>query len=179
MAIVECGGSRFLFLFIQRIFCTVLFFTCSLLYMLNVWMPSTKKTNGTDGFPFSSRPPWSKLEAISAESKKSTSFMVNSKLRLETSLSANQNIVIFSCTAFWDACLFYTSNLRKHAGEGTRLSGSGNSQFLNKVIKARWVSLLKKGSGKRSSFIEVEGLLQIMSWNTSPIAPSSSHEMNF
>lgn len=37
----------------------------------------------------------------------------------------------------------------------------------------------QKRKRKRSSFIEVEGLLQIMSWNTSPIAPSSSHEMNF
>lgn len=57
------------------------------------------KENKWNGW-ISSRPPWSKLEAISAKFKKSTSFMVNSKLRLETSPSANQNIVIFSCTAF-------------------------------------------------------------------------------
>lgn len=55
----------------------------------------------------------------------------------------------------------------------------GICNFLNKVIKAGLVSLLKKGSGKRSSFIEVEDLLQIMSLNTLPIAQSSSHGMNF
>lgn len=55
----------------------------------------------------------------------------------------------------------------------------GIRNFLNKIIKAGLVSLPKKESGKRNSFIEVKELLQIMSLNMPPIAQSYSYGMNF
>lgn len=61
-------------------------------FVLETSKSGIKTTNGTNGFPFSSGPFRSNI----SWPKKSTSFMMNSKLRLETSPNANLNTVIFS-----------------------------------------------------------------------------------